>query len=161
MPGTTPYLTCEQFADISVVPAEFIREIEDRTPGWVDNRLRMISAFVDTRLAKRYDAPFKAPYPLAVIDWINKIVSFDVWLRRGVEPTDAEISEYKVQCVAAYAEIKEAADAIDGLFDLPLRADTDAGGVTRGFVRSSSQQSPYVWADEQRELGRQQDQGNR
>ncbi len=161
MAGTTAYLTLAEFIQISVVPAQFIQEIEARTPGWVDQRLLMVSAFIDTRLAKRYAAPFESPYPLAVRDWVSKIVSVDVWLRRGVEPTDEEFAEFKLQSAQSYLDIKEAANSEIGLFDLPLRSDTNDSGIVRGAPMVTSQQSPYAWADEQERVGRQEDQGTR
>lgn len=161
MPGTTPYLTLSDFKQISVVPAQFIDEIELRTPGWVEQRIRMISAYIDTRLSKRYATPFQDPCPFAVRDWIAKIVSMDCWLRRGVEPTDTEISEYKAQQQQAYDELKEAANSDTGLFDLPLRSDVDGTGISRGAPLATSQQSPYAWTTEQARIGRQEDQGTR
>jgi len=159
--GTVAYLDLTEFKLVSVVPASFIDEVELRTPGWVDRRLLMASSFIDARLCKRYDAPFKLPYPLAVVEWCQRIVSVDVWLRRGVSATDQEFQEYKLQAVQAFADIREAADSAEGLFELPLRADTDDGAVARGFPRVHSEYSPYVWADEQAQLGRSEDQGLR
>lgn len=161
MAGTTAYLTLAEFLQMSVVPAAFINEIEQRTPGWVDQRLLMASAYIDTRLSKRYDAPFKAPYPLAAQDWVSKWVSLDVWLRRGVQPNDEQFGEYKAQAVQAYDEVKEAANSELGLFDLPLRSDTNGSGISKGAPLGYSEQSPYVWADEQARIGREEDQGIR
>lgn len=161
MAGTQPYLSLITFKAISVMPASFIDEIEARTPGWIDQRCLHGSAWLDSRLSKRYDAPFANPYPYAVCDWLAKIVTFEAWLKRGVAATDEEIAEYKAMCTTAFAEVREAADSETGLFELPLRATVDANGVRRGFVFVSSQQSPYVWADYQRDIGRQEDQGLR
>jgi hypothetical protein len=161
MPGTEPYLTFDEFKAISVVPASYIDEIETVTAGWVAKRILMLSAYIDSRLSKRYDAPFKAPYPFAVQDWVAKIVSLDVWMRRGVQPNDEEFAEYKAQAAQSYDELKEAANSEIGLFDLPLRADTSSTGIVKGAPLVSSEMSPYAWADEQARIGRQEDQGIR
>lgn len=159
MAGTVAYHDLASFQLASLMPASFIDEIELRTPGWIDNRLLIGSAYLNSRLLKRYDAPFAAPYPIAVCDWLAKIVTMECWLKRGVASTDEEFQEYKLQATTAIAEIREAADAKDGLFDLPLRADTDASAITQGFPRAYSEQSPYVWADIQRAAGRAEDRG--
>jgi len=56
----------------------------------------------------------------------------------------------KEQHDIAVAELKEAADSKDGLFDLPLRADTTATGVSKGGPRGYSEASPYTNLDRQR-----------
>lgn len=160
MAGTVPYMALAEFKAASVMPADFIDEIELRTPGWIDGRLKFGSAWLDTRLAKRYDAPFRSPYPFAVQDWLAKIVTFECWLKRGVAASDEQIAEYKQQAASAFAEVREAADSKDGLFELPLRSNVDANGVTRGWPRVYSEQSPYAWADLQRDIGRNEDYGN-
>jgi hypothetical protein len=156
--GTVPYLYLASFRLITLVPADFIDEIEQRTPGWIDQRLIIHSAHLDSRLTKRYDAPFKPPYPVAVTEWVAKLAALDCWLRRGVAATDEQFLEFKEQATTALADIKEAADSETGLFDLPLRANTDASGVTRGFPRGYSEQSPYVWTNIQGRIGRSEDQ---
>jgi len=156
--GTVPYLNLDSFKLITLVPADFIDEIEGRTPGWIDQRLIVHSAYLDSRLAKRYDAPFQAPYPVAVTEWVSKLAAVDCWLRRGVSATDEQFIEFKDQAATAITEIKEAADSEVGLFDLPTRSNADASGVTRGFPRGYSEQSPYVWTTIQGRAGRSEDQ---
>ena len=157
MTGTVPYLSLAEFRLITLVPADFIDEIEARSPGWIDQRLLVGSAYLDTRLAKRYDAPFQPPYPLAAREWLAKLVAVECWLRRGVSATDEQFVEFKAQAETTLVEIKEAADSESGLFQLPTRADTNADGVTRGFPRAYSEQSPYVWATHQGRAGREED----
>lgn len=126
-------------------------------PGWVDGQLQYWSAWIDSRLAKRYATPFDTPYPVAVKGWLNRLVTLRVYLRRGVDPGDRQVAEIKLDAESAQAEIKEAADAKDGLYELPLRADTTAGGVKRGTPRVYSEASPYVGFDVQKERGRRED----
>lgn len=161
MPGSVAYQTYDEFLARTTMPASFVAEVEARTPGWIAIRLLINSANIDARLCKRYDAPFTAPAPLIVCDWLTRIVTLETWLKRGVSATDEQFLEYKQQATEAAADIKEAADSNTGLFNLPLRADTDESGVTRGYVLSSSQASPYAWMDDQVRDGRAEDGGRR
>ncbi len=159
--STVPYLTLVEFRGASIMPSAFIDQLETAEPGWLDTRLLYVSSKIDSRLAKRYDAPFKLPYPIAVCDWLTRIVTYEAWLKRGIAPTDQEASVYEKQSDAAYSELKEASDSNTGLFELPLRADTDGNGVTRGFPRGYSETSPYVSFDQQATIGHQEDQHGR
>lgn len=151
------YLTLSEFTNASVMPSSFISEIETVSPGWTLVQLTIESARIDGRLSKRYAVPFALPAPLCVQGWLAKIVTESAYRKRGYDPTDAQGRMYVADRDTAIAEIKEAADAIDGLFDLPLRADLTASGVTRGFPKAYSEQSPYAFADGQSRVGKQED----
>lgn len=152
-----PYLDKAAFAILTVMPAESVDAIEMVAPGWIDGQLTYWSGWIDSRLRKRYAAPFSAPYPEAVTGWLARIVTVRCFLRRGVDPTDLQFEEIKADADRAMEEIKEAADSNEGLFDLPLRADTTASGISRGGPFGYSEQSPYVWTDGQAETGRNED----
>jgi hypothetical protein len=154
---TIAYLTLTEFRLATDMPATFVDEIEARTPGWFDQRLLLESANIDARLCKRYDAPFKLPYPIMVHRWLTDLVTMRAWLKRGVHSLDEQIAEYKKAADGADRDLLEAANSNTGLFDLPLRADTDASGVTRGFPRGYTEASPYVWADVQQVAGQSED----
>jgi phage gp36-like protein len=117
----------------------------------------MASAYIDSRLAKRYAAPFEAPYPIAVTRWLTDLVTLRCWRKRGVVSTDEQMIDYRAAADAAMRELTEAANSNEGLFDLPLRADTDASGIVRAFPQSYSEQSPYVWYDIQADIGHDED----
>lgn len=151
------YLTLATFTDLTVMPSEFVGSIELVSPGWVDGQLAYWSSQIDARLAKRYAVPFANPCPVAVTGWLSRIVTVRCWLKRGVDPNDLQFTEIKADADAAWAEIKEAADSQLGLFDLPLRADTTASGISRGGPRSYAEQSPYVGFDRQGSTGRTED----
>ncbi len=151
------YLDKAAFAILTVMPAESVDAIEVVAPGWIDAQLEYWSKQIDSRLSKRYATPFAAPYPEAVTGWLARIVTVRCFLKRGVDPSDMQFDEYKADAAAAMEEIKEAADSNEGLFDLPLRADTTASGISRGGPFGYSEASPYVWTDGQAETGRNED----
>jgi hypothetical protein len=112
---------------------------------------------MNSQLTKRYDVPFSDPPPEVVQRWLARIVTVSAYLKRGFDPTDRQGQMYVAQRDEAVKEIHEAADAEKGLFGLPLRADTTASGVSKGFPKGYSEQGPYVWADQQRRTGRNED----
>lgn len=153
------YLTDSEFRLLTLLPVNVIDEVEARTPGWLTQQLTTVSSRIDARLAKRYAAPFTAPYPTVVQEWLAHIVSWRTYLKRGVNSLDSEAAEYKTQHDEALKEILEAANSETGLFELPLLQDLtpDASGVVRGGPLSYSEQSPYAWTDLQGDIGRNED----
>lgn len=151
------YLDLTSFKGLTLMPAEFVDAIESVTAGWIDAQLAYWSSQIDSRLAKRYAVPFSTPVPLAVTGWLARIVTVRCFLKRGVDPTDQQFEEIKADATSALAEIKEAADSADGLFDLPLRADTNASAISRANPRGYSEQSPYVSNDRQGIVGHEED----
>src|SRR5262249_50842781 len=136
-------------------------EVDTVSPGWVQSQLDYLSNYVDTRLRKRYVVPFVAPIPPVIEGWITRLLTLRVLLRRGIDPTDAQFAQLLKDHDAADSELKEAADATNGLFDLPLRADNTSSAISQGGVLAYSEQSPYVGYDIQRDVGRQQDDSRR
>jgi hypothetical protein len=151
------YLDVDGFKLLSIIPPGLIDEIEADQPGWTLAQLGRWSAWIDSRLSKRYAAPFASPYPDAVTGWLNDLVTYEAYLKRGVDPTDKQVSEILRRRDVAQAEVKEAADAKDGLFELPLRANTTESGISKGTPLGAAQASPYVWTTEQRDTARDED----
>ena len=151
------YLTVDRFKQCSVIPSAYIDLIETGSPGWTLTQLELESARLDARLSKRYAVPFAAPVPPVVESWIAKIVTVSAYVKRGFDPTDPQGQMYVGDRDVALSEIKEAADAENGLFDLPLRADTTASGIVKAGPRGYSEQSPYSFTDTQANVGRQED----
>lgn len=145
------------------MPQADVDAVEGETPGFVNARLATHSAKIDTRLRKRYAVPFSAlnPYPEAVLEWLTKIVTFELYLKRGVDPSDQSIALVKSDKEQAEAELKEAADAQSGLFDLPVLDVADSSAVTKGGPLSYSETSPYVFTDIQVTNGRTEDMNRR
>lgn len=151
------YLDKDAFAALSTIPAEFLDAIEDVAPGWIDAQLVSWSRQIDARLAKRYAVPFAEPAPDIVTAWLARIVTLQCYMKRGVDPSDIDMDFLRADYQRALDEIKEAADAQFGLFDLPLRADTTKSGISKGGPFAYTEASPYAWTDEQGRVGRGED----
>jgi hypothetical protein len=151
------YLSIARFKLLSTIPSAFVDEIEIVSVGFTDAQLEYWSAWIDAQLAKRYATPFDLPYPTALEGWLARIVTPRIWSKRGVNPEDQQWKEVKQDDLDARAEIKEAANSETGLYDLPLRSDTTDSGISRGFPKAYSEQSPYVWTTQQADRGMQED----
>jgi hypothetical protein len=155
------YLDLAGFKAETTMPVEHVDELVATSPGWIDRQLERVSRLIDSRLAKRYAVPFGSPAPDAVKGWLADIVALRCYLRRGVDPADLQMAEVKADHDRALAELLEAANAETGLFDLPLLASTTASGISRGGPQGYSEQSPYVWTDQQSDVGRAEDRARR
>lgn len=151
------YLTVAELKLRALVPPEYVDALEIASAGFIDAQLQLESAYIDSRLRKRYDAPFSSPYPVAVQRWLVARVQVTVYLRRGVDATDAQYIEIQKRYDKAESELEEAANAKDGLFDLPLRANTTTTGISKGSPRAYSESSPFVWKDQQACNGKRED----
>ena len=155
------YLTTAEFKTRTLIPGEFVDAIEAVDAGWTLIQLEEASAWIDSRLRKRYAAPFSSPYPVQVLSWLARVVTVRCLLKGGVAATDEQYLSIQQDAADAKAEITEAATSDAGLFDLPLRSDTTATGIAKGGPLSYSEQSPYVWASMQRRTGREEDSNGR
>ncbi len=146
------YLVLASYRDTySIVPGSYIDEIETDHPGWIDAKLAMWSQWLDARLSKRYVTPFSVPYPLIICGWLARMLDPEAMRKRGVDATDLQYSDVRQSAIDAAAEVKEAADAVTGLYDLPLLANSPAGstGIVRPMPRAYSEASPYEWTSVQ------------
>lgn len=151
------YLDTDAFALRSQMPSKHIEDIEDAYPGWVEQQLETWSRWIDSRLVKRYAVPFEEPVPETIKIWLTSIVTLQAYLRMGIDPNDLDIEIVRSDRERTLDEVREAADAEHGLFDLPLRQDTSKSGIVKGAPRSYSEASPYVWTDVQARVGRGED----
>lgn len=148
------YLTPTTYALLTTAPPEYIQEVEFRAPLWLAAQLLYWSSWIDSRLKKRYAAPFEAPpdTPPVITGWLARIVDWELYLKRGINPDDEQTADVKERHTAAKAEVKEAADSKEGLFELPLKASIPtATSITRGGPLGYTEQSPYTWSVVQRE----------
>lgn len=157
------YLTLAQFRLRTLMPKLDVDAVEADVAGFSQSRLDTNSAKIDTRLRKRYAVPFSSlvPYPEAVLEWLTKITTYELYLKRGVDPSDQSIALVKSDKEQAEAELKEAADSVAGLFDLPVRDTLDASGVVKGGPLFYTETSPYTGFDTQWRTGFDEDRNGR
>jgi hypothetical protein len=155
---STPYLTVEEFTLRTTMPSAYVTALENRQPGWLAMQLESSSrADLDGPLRKRYSAPFDEPVPEIVKIWLARLVTPEAWSRYGYEANEADMESALKAADRTREAIKQAADAQNGLYDLPLRDDAKGTGISKGTPRVYSEQSPYVWTDRQRATGREED----
>jgi len=147
----------DRFKELSVMPTEDIDVIETKQDGWCLAQCDLLYAKICARLRKRYAVPFATPIPVIVEGWIATIVTALAYLKRGANPSDEQQGDIFKAAEAAWGEVREAADAENGLFDLPLRADSIATGISKGMPLGYSERSPYRWWTVQAEAGRDDD----
>lgn len=144
MPAT-PYLTFDAFRTAGGMPAEAVDELDEREPGFILRRLEIVSARINAKLAKRYVVPFSSPYPDVVCGWLADIVTADAYARRGFNIGSERDQDIRDRAAQAWKEVEEAANATDGLFELPLRQDLpSSSAATLGGPYGYSEASPYV-----------------
>jgi len=156
-----PYLDVDTFKVLTLMPAEDVDVCEGRYPGWLEAQLTFMSSQIDSRLRKRYAAPFAEPYPEVVKGWLARLVTVRCYIKVGTRPTDEQFVLIKEDAEAASEEITEAADAENSRTDLPAREDTAASGISKGGTFSYTEASPYVGFDVQADTGRVEDSNRR
>jgi hypothetical protein len=89
--------------------------------------------------------------------WATKLVARDLYAKRGFSP-QSESDREAIEDAAdlAEAELKEAADGKDGLFEVALGDDGNSSVIAPSPL-SYAEQSPYTAARRQRYLGRNED----
>lgn len=144
------YLDVNGFSTRTIMPAADVAYLESVAAGFIAARLAVNSSVINGRLGKRY-APFLAPIPEIVLGWLVALTTYDAYLKRGYDPSSEQNGNIKDAYDQALADLKEAADGVDGLFDLPLRDGAAASAVTKGGPFVYSEPSPYDWTDVQAE----------
>lgn len=131
--------------------SEDVDLLEEKAPGYLASRLALGSSRINAQLRKGYAVPFVDPVPEIVFGWLTSMVTPEAYRKRGWDPADEQSVQIEQDRKDALAEIKEAADSENGLFDLPLRDDTDSSARTHGGPFAYSEPSPYDWLDVQAE----------
>lgn len=148
----TPLLDLSGFKDRSIMPPGDVDAVETaRGAGWTLRQLVSGTAYIYSRLGKRYATPFASPYPEAAERWLTSLVTLVVYQARGWNPSDEQAAQIKEDADLARVELKEAADSQAGLFDLPLVDGADASGISKGGPLVHSEAGPYSWTDLQLE----------
>lgn len=155
------YMTLGEFRTRTLMPKVDVDVVEAETPGFVLARSTAHSAKIDTRLRKRYVAPFVSPIPEIILEWLTKIVTYEIYLKRGVDPSDQTLQLIRADKEQADTELKEAADSVAGLFDLPVRDTADTSAIAKGGPLFYTETSPYTAFDIQRRDGSDEDRNGR
>lgn len=136
----------------SMPPAD-IDALEVLYPGVVEGVSKAVSRLFDSKLIKRYAAPFEDPIPEALRWNVAHVVVSVLWQKRGYNPGSAQDQIIEKNKAEAFAWLTEAADSEKGLVELPLRQG-DPEAVTKGGPLGYSEASPFVWTDIQAEAAR-------
>ena len=148
-------MTLDDFTTRTVMPREDVDRLEAMYNGFIVARLAINESWINARLAKRYATPFAAPAPEIVLGWLTAITTLDAYQRRGWNPSSSEENQLIAKAAEdARTEVKEAADSETGLYDLPLRQDSTASGVSKGGPFGYSEASSYTFMDRQIEAVR-------
>lgn len=146
-----------------MIPGNYADEVQAAAPGWLQKQLDSWARWIDSRLRKRYAAPFHAfdgdpdSTPPQVQNWLARIVTLKVMIKRGVDPNDRTFDAIREDYVNAVDEVTEAANGDDGLFDIPLRDSEDPTAVSKGGPLASYEASPYVSSDQEAYYGHAED----
>lgn len=153
---TLTYAIAKTGTGVIVPTGRFVAKL---SVNFITTRIVTRQAHFEARLRKRYAIPFADPVPEVALKWLTDVLTKDCFDRRGRNPTSAEDqAAIDGPHDAALAEIKEAADAVNGLFELPLRDDQpNVNGVSKAGPLSYSETSPYVSMDLQACKGREED----
>lgn len=145
------YLTPLQWRTRTVMPSGDCDALDIGEPGFIESSISMHQNLINDQLRKRYDVPFAEPNE-TVLGWLTALVTLHAYEKRGFNPSSEQDQRIIARAEKAEAQIKEAADSVTGLFDLPLKAsETASSGVTQGGPFGYSEASPYDWTDRQRE----------
>lgn len=139
------------FRTRTVMPDSSVDELWSRRSGYLEAAIAGAYADINARLRKRYATPF-AVKPEAVVRWMTRIVTPEAYRARGIDDADDQIETIDKDRERAYEEIKEAANAVDGLYDLPVDPLLDATAISKGGPQGYSEASPYTWTDVQSSL---------
>lgn len=151
-----------QITDVKMLgsmPSEDIDQLETLYPGITNATATAVSGLFDSKLAKRYGAPFTAPYPDAIVFNVAREVAWRLWLKRGYNPSGQLDQSLEKDHLEAIAWLDEAANSQTGLVELPSKQDVlgASGAVNRGGPLAYHESSPWTWTDLQRTAGRTED----
>jgi hypothetical protein len=128
----------------SVMPTADIDDLEARESGWILGKALSLQGLLDARLRKRCPVPFVDPVPDAVLNWLGALLDPEMYLKRGINPSDQQQILIDARRERAERDLAEAADGNIGKFDLPARQDTTDSAMTEPSTLAYSEQSPFT-----------------
>jgi hypothetical protein len=146
------YLTTAQYRSITTLDGSLVDLCTSKGKD-VQRWLDMASAHIRSRLVKRYAVDFAAPGPTPdkIIEWLALLVDIPVCKCVGATP-EGRVDDWAREDEARVnAELKEAADAENGMFELPLRNTdpTGASAINKGGPFVASNTTIYGFFDAQ------------
>lgn len=149
------YVDLDYVKLVGSMPPADVTAVDGLFPGKFTAIATAVSAMFEARLHKRYATPFLPPFPEALRWHVAQVVAAELWRMRGYNPghpLDQTIEDRRKE---ALEWVKEAADAKDGLVELPKRADlAGSSAVDKGGPLGYTEQDPYTWTDRQVEAVR-------
>lgn len=135
--------TIAEFTDRSPFGEDYAERLEQTRPGLLMKLAASVSAEIDVRIGKRYVRPIPNP-PEIVKLWAADLLTPRAYEALGVRPTDEQQQSISDRAKFVYECLKEAADAVQGMFDLPL-SDTDgSSGIVDPVTLAYSEASPFT-----------------
>ena len=139
----------KEFTIRSAFGDDLASELEAKRPGFLMQLATALSAGIDSRLIKRGDVPFTAPYPEVVKQWVADLLTPRAFQALGVRPTDETQADITEQARRAEAEIREASDPVTGCIVLPIQQGSATIQATEPATSVYSEQSPFTWKHRQ------------
>ena len=143
------YFDVDYLRTMGSVPDSVLTDFDEANPGRLLAIIESISRLMDSYLFKRYATPFQDPVPEIVKFHGAQIMSHQLRLIIGFDPGSRQDEEIVNARNAAFTWLEQAANARDGLVELPLRepeaGKQDVSGVGRKKVRAFSYLSAIDW----------------
>jgi len=143
------YWDVDYLRTMGSVPGPVLAEFDEANPGRLLAIIESISRLMDSYLFKRYATPFAAPYPEVVKFHGTQIMSYQLRIIIGFDPGSQQDDQIVKARDAAFAWLEQAANARDGLVELPKRepdpGKQDTSGVARRKARAFSFASAIDW----------------
>lgn len=143
------YFDVEYLRNMGSVPGAELDAFEVSYPNRLDALIEAVSRLMDSYLFKRYATPFKEPVPEVVKFHGTAILSHQLRVIIGFDPGSKQDEQIIQARTDAFAWLEKAANARDGLVELPLREPEpgkgDVSGVSRRKARAFSFASAIDW----------------
>lgn len=149
------YVDLDYVCLVSPIREDAARSYDADHPNSFAAIAEAVSRMFDARLAKRYATPFDTTKPPEALRFhVGNVVAYQLWLKIGYDPGSQQDSNIKEARDEALAWLKDAADSVEGLVELPRREDatkTDAIAVSRSKPLAYSEATPFEWTRRQAE----------
>lgn len=148
------YFDVDYLKAMGSVPDDVLDEFDAAHPDRIDEMIVAVSRLIDSYLFKRYATPFSSP-PEVVKLHGTAILSHQLRLKIGFDPGSQQDAQIVQARNDAFTWLQAAADAKEGLVELPIR-EPDAGkkdvaGVARRKARAFSYPNAMAWHRAQRD----------